>query len=120
MYICMSKCVCVFVCVCVCMYVCMYVVSVCMLFHTCTCTQTYTRTHTQEAALVKSNMDLMHIEREKEQFASEASHRKQELESTRRLMDSQLAEERKLRKIISEASSEIARQKKELDQVSLG
>ena len=66
---------------------------------------------------MKSNMDLMHIEREKDQLASEVSQRKQELETTKKLMDSQQAEEAKLRKIISEASAEITRQKKELEKV---
>ena len=73
----------------------------------------------QESALVKSNMDLMHIEREKDQLASEVSQRKQELETTKKLMDSQQAEEAKLRKIITEASAEITRQKKELEKVSV-
>ena len=74
----------------------------------------------QESALVKSNMDLMHIEREKDQLASEVSQRKQELEATKKLMDSQQAEEAKLRKIITEASAEITRQKKELEKVGWG
>lgn len=73
----------------------------------------------QESALVKSNMDLMHIEREKDQLASEVSQRKQELETTKKLMDSQQAEEAKLRKIITEASAEITRQKKELEKVGV-
>ncbi len=66
---------------------------------------------------MKSNMDLVHIERDKESLSSELSARKQELETTKQLMDNQRAEERKLRKIISEASAERARQKKELEQV---
>lgn len=47
------------------------------------------------------------------------SRRKQELEQSKKLLDSQRAEEAKLRRIISEASSERARQKKELEQVSI-
>lgn len=72
----------------------------------------------QESALVRSNMDLVHIEREKESLSAELSARKQELETTKQLMENQRAEERKLRKIISEASAERARQKKELEQVN--
>ena len=71
----------------------------------------------QESALVKSNMDLVHIERDKESLSAELSARKQELEATKQLMENQRAEERKLRKIIAEASAEKARQKKELEQV---
>ena len=67
---------------------------------------------------MKSNMDLVHVEREKESLGAELSTRKQELEMTRQLMENQRAEERKLRKIIAEASSERNRQKKELEQVS--
>ncbi len=62
-------------------------------------------------------MDLVHVEREKESLGSELSARKQELETTKQLMENQRAEERKLRKIISEASAERTRQKKELEQV---
>ena len=68
---------------------------------------------------MKSNMDLVHVEREKESLGAELSTRKQELEMTRQLMENQRAEERKLRKIIAEASSERNRQKKELEQVSV-
>ena len=71
----------------------------------------------QESALVRSNMDLVHVEREKESISAELSARKQELETTKQLMENQRAEERKLRKIIGEASAERARQKKELEQV---
>lgn len=67
---------------------------------------------------MKSNMDLVHVEREKESLGAELSTRKQELEMTRQLMENQRAEERKLRKIIAEASSERSRQKKELEQAS--
>lgn len=66
---------------------------------------------------MRSNMDLMHVEREKEGLGAELSTRKQELEATKQLMENQCAEERKLRKIISEASAERVRQKKELEQV---
>ena len=66
---------------------------------------------------MKSNMDLVHIERDKESLSAELSARKQELEATKQLMENQRAEERKLRKIIAEASAEKARQKKELEQV---
>lgn len=66
---------------------------------------------------MKSNMDLVHIEREKESLGAELSGRKQELETTKQLMENQRAEERKLRKIITEASAERTRQKKELEQV---
>ena len=62
-------------------------------------------------------MDLVHVEREKESLSAELSARKQELETTKQLMENQRAEERKLRKIIGEASAERARQKKELEQV---
>lgn len=62
-------------------------------------------------------MDLVHVEREKESISAELSARKQELETTKQLMENQRAEERKLRKIIGEASAERARQKKELEQV---
>lgn len=71
----------------------------------------------KEGALVKSNMDLVHVERDKESLSAELSARKQELETTKQLMENLRAEERKLRKIISEASAERARQKKELEQV---
>ena len=71
----------------------------------------------QESALVRSNMDLAHMEREKEGLGAELSGRKQELETTKQLMENQRAEERKLRKIIAEASAERNRQKKELEQV---
>lgn len=63
-------------------------------------------------------MDLVHVEREKESLSAELSARKQELETTKQLMENQRAEERKLRKIIAEASAERARQKKELEQVN--
>ena len=87
---------------------------------------THTHIHTQslihfilqESALVKSNMELTHIEREKEALSSELSSRKQELETTKQLVESQKAEERKLRSIINEADAERLRQKKELEQVS--
>lgn len=62
-------------------------------------------------------MDLVHVEREKESLSAELSARKQELETTKHLMENQRAEERKLRKIIGEASAERAKQKKELEQV---
>ena len=62
-------------------------------------------------------MDLVNLEREKDSLSTELATRKQELESTKQLMENQRAEERKLRKIISEASAERARQKKELEQV---
>ena len=62
-------------------------------------------------------MDLVHVEREKETLSSELAGRKQELETTKQLMENQRVEERKLRKIISEASAERTRQKKELEQV---
>lgn len=65
-------------------------------------------------------MDLVHVEREKESLSAELSARKQELETTKQLMENQRAEERKLRKIIGEASAERARQKKELEQVNIG
>ena len=68
---------------------------------------------------MKSNMDLVHIERDKESLGAELSTRKQELETTKQLMENQRAEERKLRKIITEASAERSRQKKELEQVRL-
>lgn len=71
----------------------------------------------QERALVKSNAELTHLEHEKESLSSEVSDRKQELEQSKKLLDSQRAEEAKLRRIIAEASSERARQKKELEQV---
>ena len=67
---------------------------------------------------MKSNMDLVHIERDKESLSAELSARKQELETTKQLMENQRAEERKLRKIIAEASAERTRQKKELEQVT--
>lgn len=62
-------------------------------------------------------MDLVHVEREKETLSSELASRKHELETTKQLMENQRVEERKLRKIISEASTERTRQKKELEQV---
>lgn len=62
-------------------------------------------------------MDLVHVEREKETLSAELAARKQELETTKQLMENQRVEERKLRKIISEASAERTRQKKELEQV---
>ena len=71
----------------------------------------------QERALVKSNADLTHVEHEKESLSAEVAGRRQELEQSKRLLDSQRAEEAKLRRIISEASAERARQKKELEKV---
>ena len=71
----------------------------------------------KESALVKSNMELMHVEREKEGLNTELSSRKQELDTTRQLVDSQKAEERRLRKILGEADAEMVRQRKELEQV---
>ena len=62
-------------------------------------------------------MDLVHVEREKETLSSELASRKQELETTKQLMENQRVEEKKLRKVISEASAERTRQKKELEQV---
>ena len=66
---------------------------------------------------MKSNMDLNHVEREKETLSAELASKKQEMETTKQLMENQRVEERKLRKIISEASAERNRQKKELEQV---
>ena len=63
-------------------------------------------------------MDLAHMEREREGLSSELSGRKQELETSKQLMENQRAEERKLRKIIAEASTERDRQKRELEQVN--
>lgn len=71
----------------------------------------------KDSALVKVNADLVHVERDKESLNVEVSGRKQELEATKQLLESQRAEERKLRKILAEASSERARQKKELEKV---
>lgn len=71
----------------------------------------------QERALVKSNADLTHLEHEKESMSAEISSRRQELDQSRKLLDHQRAEESKLRRIISEASAERARQKRELEQV---
>lgn len=65
----------------------------------------------------KSRVDLEHVEREKITLSKELDCRKQELETTKQLMENQRLEERKLRKIISEASAERTRQKKELEQV---
>ena len=48
----------------------------------------------KDSALVKVNADLMHIEREKDSLSAEVSGRKQELEATRQLLESQRAEER--------------------------
>ena len=62
-------------------------------------------------------MDLVHVEREKETLSAELACRKQELETTKQLMENQRVEEKKLRKVISEASAERTRQKKELEQV---
>ena len=62
-------------------------------------------------------MDLVNLEREKDSLSMELATRKHELETTKQLMENQRAEERKLRKIISEASAERAKQKKELEQV---
>ena len=73
----------------------------------------------KESALVKSNMELMHVEREKEGLNTELSSRKQELDTTRQLVDSQKAEERRLRKILGDADAEMVRQKKELEQVGV-
>ena len=72
----------------------------------------------KEGALVTSSMKLKQVDKEKEGLNAELSSRKQELESTRQLVDSQKAEERKLRKILGEADAEMVRQKKELEQVS--
>ncbi len=62
-------------------------------------------------------MDLEHVGNEKIALSKELDSRKQELETTKQLMENQRLEERKLRKIISEASAERTRQKKELEQV---
>lgn len=48
----------------------------------------------QDSALVKVNVDLIHVEREKDSLSSELSGRKQELEATKSLLESQRAEER--------------------------
>lgn len=66
---------------------------------------------------MRSNMDMVHVEREKEALSAELSSRRQELEGTKQLVENQRAEERKLRKIIAEAGAERTRQKKELEQV---
>lgn len=66
---------------------------------------------------MKVNADLMHVEREKDSLSSELSGRKQEVEASKKLLESQRAEESRLRKIIAEASTERARQKKELEKV---
>lgn len=66
---------------------------------------------------MKVNADLMHVEREKDSLSAELSGRKQDLEHSRQLIESQRLEEKRLRKIIAEASTERARQKKELEQV---
>lgn len=66
---------------------------------------------------MKINKDLVDVEKEKDSLSAELSGRKQELEASKQLLESQRAEERRLRKIIGEASAERARQKKELEQV---
>ena len=43
---------------------------------------------------MKVNADLVHVEREKESLNVEVSGRKQELEATKQLLESQRAEER--------------------------
>ena len=48
----------------------------------------------KDSALVKVNADLMHIEREKDSLSAEVSGRKQELEATRQLLESQRADEK--------------------------
>ena len=65
----------------------------------------------------KSRVDLEHVEREKIALSKELDCRKQELETTKQLMENQRLEERKLRKVITEASAERTRQRKELEQV---
>lgn len=59
----------------------------------------------------------MHVEREKDSLSAELSGRKQDLELSKQLIENQRSEEKRLRKIIAEASAERARQKKELEQV---
>ncbi|XP_003384298.1 PREDICTED: cilia- and flagella-associated protein 58-like [Amphimedon queenslandica] len=71
----------------------------------------------KDGAMVKVNADLMHLEREKDNLSAEISGRKQELEAARQLLENQKNEEKKLRKVLTEASTESARQKKELEQV---
>ena len=66
---------------------------------------------------MKSNADLTHLEHEKESLSAEISSRRQELDQSKKLLDHQRAEEAKLRRVITEASAERARQKKELEQV---
>ena len=67
---------------------------------------------------MKSNADLTRLEHEKDSLSVEISGRRQELEQSKKLLDNQRAEEAKLRRIIAEASTERARQKKELEQVN--
>ena len=72
---------------------------------------------TKEGSLVKSNMELMHVEREKEGLNVELASRKLELEHTRLQVESQKKEERRLQKLWTEAEAEKVRQQKELEQV---
>ncbi|NXX44716.1 CFA58 protein, partial [Tricholaema leucomelas] len=71
----------------------------------------------KEAALVKAHEDHQQIEKEKESMKDELLKMKNKALETKRFIDDQEAEERRLLKIIAEADAERLRQKKEIDRV---
>ncbi|NWX19361.1 CFA58 protein, partial [Aegotheles bennettii] len=71
----------------------------------------------KEAALVKAHLEHQQTEKEKESLKAELLKMKKQALETKRFIESQETEERRLLKIIAEADDERLKQKKEIDQV---
>eukprot|EP01137_Pigoraptor_chileana_P008977 Opistho-2@56553 len=71
----------------------------------------------KESALVKEHFEHLKVEKEKEGLVAEVNRIRHQNDVAQQYIQSQEAEEHKLRHIIQEADAERVRQKKELDQV---
>ncbi|CAH8481840.1 unnamed protein product [Dicrocoelium dendriticum] len=72
---------------------------------------------TKEATLVKENLELQRVEKEKEQLTKELQRMKVQAAENRAYIEAQEAEEGKLLKIVAEAEQERIRERKEHEQV---
>ncbi|XP_030634790.1 cilia- and flagella-associated protein 58 [Chanos chanos] len=71
----------------------------------------------KEAALVKEQQDFQKVEKEKEALKAELQKMKQQAQETKKFIENQAAEEKKLLKILADSDTERVREKKLLDQV---
>uniref|UniRef100_A0A8B9L963 Cilia and flagella associated protein 58 n=1 Tax=Astyanax mexicanus TaxID=7994 RepID=A0A8B9L963_ASTMX len=71
----------------------------------------------KEATLVKEHLEFQRVEKEKEALKAELQKMRQQAEDTKRFIDNQAMEERKLLRNIADADAERMRQKKELEKV---